>query len=317
MESAQSSELSEDELEKIERWFVRQGLPNLIDEYSVKTDVFNRAVPVLVVLWMFSVLGAYGDKFEGWRQAYAALGAGSILLVVGVSVNVLSGRPALKVPARVGYIELAIFVVTPALLPVLLRTGGVGAFLIGLAGGVFELCLVWFVYGFGLGHILRWAVIHLVRQISSVLALMIRSLPLLLLFTMFLFLNAELWQVAQDFTTPLFFVAAGGLLAVAFLFRGVSATTRTCGRRSVQDYRRSQSNPSSFVGADRRKNFTPRANAEAVKGRPSQRCYVGHIFDWRSDSPGHGHRRGLLPAVRFGLCAPGHNRPVDHVGQYV
>ncbi len=238
MTREQHRSLSSAEQEEVEFWFVRRGLPNLIDDYNLSTDVFNRAVPFLAVLWAFDILGAYGDRFKGWSQAFAAIGAAAILACVAILINIVRGRPALRVPERVGLIELAVFVLTPAVLPLILQTGGAKAFAVGLAIGVVELLLVWFMYGFGLGSILRWAVVHLFRQLRSVLALMIRSLPLLLVFTMFLFLNAELWQVASDFTTPLFWVATGGLVAVALgfvIFRIPSELEELCGFSSPEE----------------------------------------------------------------------------------
>lgn len=214
----QPQNLTDEEQEAVEFWFVRRGLPNLIDDYSLSTDVFNRAVPFLAVLWAFNILGAYGDRFKGWSQAFAAIGASVILIGVAILINLVRGRPALRVPERVGLVEIAVFVLTPAVLPLVLQTGGIKAFAVGLTIGLVELLVVWFTYGFGLGSILRWAVVHLFRQLRSVFALMIRSLPLLLVFTMFLFLNAELWQVASDFTTQLFWVATGGLVLVALGF---------------------------------------------------------------------------------------------------
>jgi hypothetical protein len=210
--------LSPQEREDVESWFAHQGLPNLIDDYRAYTDVFTRAVPLLLPLWLFAIAGAFGDRFTGWSQALAALGGAGFLLAVGVVVNRLRGRRPLQIPDRVGPLELAAFVFAPAVLPVVVDSGGFGRFALTACGGLVALLFIWFVFGFGVGSILRWAVGNLWRQLSDVFGLMMRSLPLLLVFTMFLFMNAELWQVAHDFTVPLFFTAAGGLVAVAVLF---------------------------------------------------------------------------------------------------
>ncbi|MGI9596058.1 MAG: hypothetical protein ACR2QK_07860 [Acidimicrobiales bacterium] len=202
----------------VEAWFVRRGLPNLIHDYRASTDVFTRAVPLLLVLWFFGIAGAYGERFVGWGQAVAALAGTAFLLAVGVGVNLLRGRRPLQVPDRVGALELAAFVLGPALLPVVLGNGSPTQFLLAALTGIAVLLLIWFIFGFGLGAIIRWAVGNLAAQLSGIVGLMIRTLPLLLVFTMFLFLNSELWQVADDFTAPLFLVATGGLVGVAVLF---------------------------------------------------------------------------------------------------
>ncbi len=139
-------------------------------------------------------------------------------MAVGVAVNRMRGRTPLQIPDRVGPLELAAFVLAPAVLPLVVDNGSLGQFTLTVIGGLAVLAIVWFMFGYGVGAILRWAVGNLWRQLSDVFGLMIRSLPLLLVFTMFLFMNAELWQVANDFTNPLFFTAAGGLVAVAVLF---------------------------------------------------------------------------------------------------
>jgi hypothetical protein len=44
------------------------------------------------------------------------------------------------------------------------------------------------------------------RQLGNLVDLMVRTLPLLLLFSTFLFLNAEIRQVANDFEAPFFWI---------------------------------------------------------------------------------------------------------------
>lgn len=212
------SKLSSENRAGVESWFIKRGLPNLIHDYRASTDVFTRAAPLLVVLWFFGIAGAYGDRFTGWSQAAAAVGAAAFLLAIGAAINRFRGRRPLQMPNRVGTIELAAFVLAPALLPLVLDNGSASGFVLDVLTGCALLLLVWFTYGFGLGAILRWAIGNMIRQLGGVVGLMIRSLPLLLVFTMFLFMNAELWQVADDFTTPLFLAAAGGLVAVSTLF---------------------------------------------------------------------------------------------------
>ena len=210
--------LDEQQKVVVDRWFTKRGLPNLIEGYSATEDVFTRAAPVLLLFWVFGIVGAYGDRFTGWSQAFAALAGIAFLGAVGALVNWLRGRRYFQIPDHVGFIELSAFVLGPAFLPVIVANSSISLFLRVIALGLGVLVLVWFWFGFGLGSIIRWAVGNLFRQITNVLTLMMRSLPLLLVFTMFLFLNAELWQVANDFTNPLFFTATGGLVGVSLLF---------------------------------------------------------------------------------------------------
>lgn len=219
----------------IEKWFVRRGLPNLIHGYSASTDVFTRAAPLLTLFWLFGLAGAFGDRFTGWSQVWAALAGALFLGAVAAGVNRVRGRRPLQVPDRVGRIELTAFVLAPALLPVLLDNSSIGTFALDVASGLFLLLLIWLAYGFGLLSVIVWAVRHLADQVSDIVGLMIRSLPLLLIFTMFLFMNAELWQVADNFTTPLFLVAAGGLVLISALFVLVRLPTELESVSTFQD----------------------------------------------------------------------------------
>lgn len=210
--------MNTDEREAVEKWFVRRGLPNLIHNYQASTDVYTRAAPLLAAFWVFGLTGAFGDRFTGWYQVWAALAGALFLGAVAAGVNRLRGRQALQVPDRVGRIELAAFVLAPALLPVILDNSSIGIFISDIFEALAVLFVVRLVYGFGLLSIIVWALRHLAHQMSDIVGLMIRSLPLLLIFTMFLFMNAELWQVADGFTTPLFFAASGGLVLISALF---------------------------------------------------------------------------------------------------
>ncbi len=48
-----------------ERWFIRQGLPLFVEEYSAGRDVWTRAVPVLAFLF---VLGIFFFVFREGRE---------------------------------------------------------------------------------------------------------------------------------------------------------------------------------------------------------------------------------------------------------
>ena len=103
-----------DEREAVERWFVRKGLPHLIYDYGARTDVFTRALPFLVVVFLFNVVGSLGNRFTGWSQVGVAALSSAIILGLAAGVNVLRGRRALQRPDHVGSVELAVFTLAPA-----------------------------------------------------------------------------------------------------------------------------------------------------------------------------------------------------------
>ena len=50
--------------EAIERWFVRRGVPHFIDDYRATTNVWTRAFPVLVVLFVAGIATELGLESE-------------------------------------------------------------------------------------------------------------------------------------------------------------------------------------------------------------------------------------------------------------
>ena len=97
-------------------------------------------------------------------------------------------------PTEVGAAELAAFVIGPVLPSVILGQwrDGMRAFIVGL--GV--LCTIYFVTSYGLFAMFRWAANRARSQVVLFFNVVVRVLPLLLLAITFLFINAEVWQVA-------------------------------------------------------------------------------------------------------------------------
>jgi hypothetical protein len=200
----------------VERWFIRRGVPHVIHEYRASTDVFTRAVPFLALVFLVEIFASFGDRFDGWAQFGVFWAGAGIALGAVAAVNRLRGRRLFQLPDRVGAIELAVFVLVPPVLPALFSedrlsdTAGLAlinvAFLIG----------AYVVVSFGLLPMLFWAGAYSVNQIALIGRLVGRILPLLLVFSAFLFLNAEVWQVAHDFTWPFYAIVLGVFGLIAF-----------------------------------------------------------------------------------------------------
>jgi len=201
----------------VERWFVRRGLPHFIHSYNAAEDVFTRALPVLSLVFVLELVVA-ADTDWSTGQNVAALIAGVGVMVGGFAlVNRLRGRRAFQRPQDVGVVELSTFVLLPALLPLVIGGRMRGA-LLTIGFNIVVLIVVAVVLSFGLIPMLRWAATHTMGELGGLLWLMARSLPLVLVFSMFIFLNAELWQVADDFTAAYFWSAIGVLSGVGSLF---------------------------------------------------------------------------------------------------
>jgi hypothetical protein len=182
------------ELERYERQFRRAGLPLFIEGWSARTDAFNRAFPLLSLVFVLELLGALNLDWPIVLNLAAIGGAVAFSLAAVALANRRRGRPALAVPQELGPAELTGFVLVPAALP-LLFNGQAASAAVTAAVNLFVLGVVALGFGFGLGAILVWAVRRLAGQLAQSVALLARALPLLLLFAVVLFINTEMWQV--------------------------------------------------------------------------------------------------------------------------
>ncbi len=180
--------------EEYERRFRHAGLPLFIAGHSAATDAFNRGVPFLTLVFAAELLGALNLDWSPLANVAAVLGAVMIVLVAISALNRSRGRRALAIPQDVGRAELAGFVLVPALLPLVFGGQWRSAVLTGL-GNVLLLALVYGVFGYGLASILRWALARLGGQLKASLSLLTRAIPLLMIFSVVLFLTTEMWQV--------------------------------------------------------------------------------------------------------------------------
>ena len=87
-------------IEELERGFRREGLPNLILDFSVAEDVFTRALPFLTLVFVLEVVNAM-DVEAGWANLLLVLGGAAILIGAFGVLNLMRRRPFLSVPERV------------------------------------------------------------------------------------------------------------------------------------------------------------------------------------------------------------------------
>ena len=197
-------------VERTERWFVSQGLPHFIADYSATQDIFTRALPLLTVIFVFEVFGALNLDWVWWANLTAVVGGIGILVAGLVLVNKARGRPPLARPDTIGTPEIAAFVLAPALLPAVF--GGQVIFAASTAAGnLVVLGIIYVGTSYAVLPMLRWAVRRLLRQLGDVFDLLVRTLPLLLLFVTLLFITSEVWQVGAN-------LVGGALWGVIALF---------------------------------------------------------------------------------------------------
>jgi hypothetical protein len=183
-----------DRLSAYEREFRRAGLPLFVEGFSATTDVFNRAAPLLGLVFLAELLGAGQLDWSWWQNLLALVGGLAILIAGMVAINVIQGRPMRAIPTRLGKTELAGFVVLPALLP-LIFGGQLTSAVVTIAINLAILAVIYAVFVYGLLAILRWVLVRLAGQLASSLGLLAKAVPLLAIFALLSFTTEEVWDI--------------------------------------------------------------------------------------------------------------------------
>lgn len=183
------------QLELVEHWFARRGVPHFIAQYDARTDIWTRAIPLLVIAYVLGGLNAL--NLTAW-SVVENLAAVAVVLAILVGTwalaNRLRRRPFLAWPREVGPFELAVFVLGPAVPSIALGQGRDA--LEAVAEGLAVLAVIYVVTSYGILSLLGWAAGRAASQLVLFINTVTRVLPFLLLFITFLFINAEVWQMA-------------------------------------------------------------------------------------------------------------------------
>jgi hypothetical protein len=209
---------TDDAVVATEQWFVGRGLPHFIFRYSASRDVWTRAAPLLALVALVEVVAnAPSNDFAVWVSVLVSIAAFAAVVGVWAVANRLRGRPTFARPVDVGPIEVAMFVLVPALVPVAAggqwRSGTVTA-----VANLALLALIYIVTSYGIVPMTRWAVVHGARQIRSVSGVLTRALPILLLVVIVVFYTQEPFQIAHDLPWALIGLAIGLFLVVGVAF---------------------------------------------------------------------------------------------------
>lgn len=224
------------DLSGYERRFWRSGLPLFIEDYSPTHDIFTRATPWFVLVFLAEMIGATSLDWKWWQNLLAAVG-GLLALVCGFGVlNLLRGRRFWSLPSRFGIPELAGFVLLPALLP-LASEGQLRQSLAVAAGNLLFVGLVYLVVGYGLTATIFWGITRLAGELADSLGKLVRALPLLLVFSLVLFVSTEMWQVFSSMPTlfVVLVITLFGVLGIGFLILRVPDEVRRIERDAGAD----------------------------------------------------------------------------------
>lgn len=200
-----------------EEWFEQRGLPHFVEGHRASEDVYTRVAPLLVLVFVLEVLGAANLEWVWWQNLVAIVAGAGMIVLAWVVMNKVRRRRPLALPESVGRAELAAFILMPAALPIVFDTQWVSA-LITFAVNVVIVLTASFLVSFGVPSIVRWGFWQTYHQVGQVVDLFARALPLLLLFTVALFINAEVWQVGASLNGFLLWSALGFFFLVAAMF---------------------------------------------------------------------------------------------------
>lgn len=207
-------------LEDCERLFRRNGLPSFVEDHRATEGSFARAAPALATAGVVELVMMVGTGWSLPQRLLAGTATAVVVLVAFVAVNRLRGRAWWSTPRRAGVPWLAGFVLLPAAAAVLSGLGpGTAAVLAG--GNLAVLGVIVIAFEFGLIATVAGSSAGLLEELGASFTSTLRSLPLLVVFGLVLFMTTETWQI---FTAmPAAFVAAVVALfaGLALLFLGL------------------------------------------------------------------------------------------------
>lgn len=209
--------MSSTDLDIVESWFVSKGLPHLVERQPSAAQIWARSFPLLVACYV--LVGFNALDLRRWSGTENVLVAVFVLVIAAATwivANLARGRRPLERPHRIGTVELAVFVIGPAIPSIV--TGQYFDALQTALTAVGVLAFVWAVTSYGVGALLGWAAHRAAGQVMEISNAVARALPLLLLFTTFLFINAEVWQVAGTLRGTVFVADVGVFFVLGTLF---------------------------------------------------------------------------------------------------
>ena len=218
-------------------------MPHLVDPDAAEStfDAWTRALPLLVVAYL--LLGLNALDLQEWTlgQNLATAAAVVAMLVAAWALsNRLRRKPTFDRPSDIDAPELALFVIGPALPVLAFGQPRDAAESVILALVLLALIYLWSSYG--VGALLRWGAKRSGGQLTGLGPLVAKALPLLLVFNTFLFVNAEVWEVAGTLdgaayvVVVLTFLTLGAVFAVSRMPGFIRAENRFSSWADVADH---------------------------------------------------------------------------------
>ena len=198
-------------------------------------------------------VGLIDGSWSWWQNSLAVVGALAVIVGLYILLNLVRGRAWSTLPQRVGWPELTFFVVAPAIAAFATAAGWEGA-VVYIVFNLLVLAITRVVVGLGVLSSLGWGIARLAGEFSASLRRLIRLLPLVLIFSIVLFFNTEVWQVfdrisgRSDITLGAFFVLI--ILALAATGSRREADAALAGARTAENHPHGAA--ASFSASERR-----------------------------------------------------------------
>jgi len=218
----------------------------------------TRAAWLLTLVFVGQMFGAINLNWSWYANVGAAIGG---LAFPGRGLRRRQRTSAAgrfwSLPQSVGRVELALFVILPALVP-LIFNGQWRSALVTAGGNLLLIGLIYAVFGYGLFSIIRWVAVRLVGELASSANRMLRAVPLILGGAVILFLTTELWQVFAEMPNAFVFVLGGFFVVLGTLFIGARL------RGEVERLEKSEGRPTAVAPAAGERGARPVRLASAA-----------------------------------------------------
>lgn len=261
-----------DMLKQSNIWFRKQGAPLIIPARQRALDAFPRSVPwilwagIMHICYIFlrdillflveDVKGSLPDYIKALtsdnalsNEVLPLLVLGGIFLVMPVISGVLIALTHKLMVRTPQWVQITAGILTVLFAGVLFTTGVFetssldGLDFVYDGGKAFPLIVIgiYLAIFLGVDTVLGWSLKHAIHQLASLSPMIAKVLPVLMVSVLFIFVNADLWKLANGLSFPRTWAVLGlmGLLAVfVVVTTSLERTARLLGRYRGDDIAR-------------------------------------------------------------------------------
>lgn len=182
----------------IERWFVQRGVPQLIEGYSAEAQMDARAAPYIAA-WLALGTVLYWGTRSDWPLALniaGVLGSLAFIILGYGAIRALRGRRVGSWVGRFDLVDIGYFAILPGIASAVIE-GSLRELVIATLNALLGIGVIYVAVIFGLVEMAVWAGGRLRDQLTSIVGLVARTLPLLLILVAFLLFASEIWEAGH------------------------------------------------------------------------------------------------------------------------